>query len=82
MKYKIEMLKKRLKNLIKLYNNGKYPVKVMILGFGNLKIDSREELLGRIRELAELTLTSYMPSTETIKNNDGSIIKNYRIKLI
>ena len=82
MKYKIEMLKKRLKNLIKLYNNGKYPVKVMILGFGNLKIDSREELLGRIRELAELTLTSYMPSTETINNNDDSIIQNYRIKHI
>ena len=82
MEYKIETLREKLKSLIKLYNNGKYPIKVRILGFGNLKIDSREELLGRIRELAELTQTNYMPETEIIKNDDGSITKIYRIKLI
>ncbi len=79
---KLESVKNKLRTMIRVYNNGKYPVSLMILGFGTLEVNSREELLGRIREIAELTQTSYMPETETIKNEGGSEDKSYKIKLI
>ena len=77
---KIESLRNRFGSFIKIYNKGVFPVNINMLGFGVLKINSREELLGRITELAELIGESYMPQTKTIKESDGSINKEYNIK--
>jgi len=49
-----EALKKRLRSLIELYIKDEYPINLMILGFGMLKVDSRKKLKGRIDELAQL----------------------------
>jgi hypothetical protein len=47
----------RLKTLIRLFNENKFPFSNMILGFGVTGIDDREECFGRIKELSSILFT-------------------------
>lgn len=76
----INALKERLRSLASFLNKGKYPViNVKILGFGNLNIETQEELLGRIIELS--TITGEVPTfQQTItKDTNGNMIKKLEV---
>lgn len=54
---KYETIKNRLINMLMLYNQYKdsdFPKSFVMLGFGNLNIQSKEELRIRIKELSEI----------------------------
>ena len=57
-------LEKRFKSLVKLFNKDKFPIKVMILGFGSITILSKQECLGRIKELSELVRIGFIIETD------------------
>ena len=51
----IKMLETKLNGYLKVYiDNNKYPVNLQIIGFGNLQIQSNEQLIGMIKELSIL----------------------------
>ncbi len=50
----IEALETRVKSLIKLFNENKFPVTQIMFGFGQLKISDSQECLARILELSDL----------------------------
>lgn len=52
---KFDSLKVRLRTLIRLFNENKFPFSQVMLGFGRLNIDDREECFGRIKELSDIT---------------------------
>jgi len=50
-----KVLEKRLLTLVELYDTQTYyPFSLMIIGYTPLRINSKEELIGRIKELKEL----------------------------
>jgi hypothetical protein len=53
----IMILIERIKSLIRIFNDKKFNSATRIIGFPNLVIMSREELIGRIRELADITFS-------------------------
>ena len=72
-------IQNRLKTLVNLFNsNDKWKQDLIILGFGTLNIDDREECFGRIKELSELTGTQI--KLNKIENQDGQVI-DYKIEL-
>lgn len=50
----IKFIETKIKTMIKLSNDNQFPVSVKILGFGDLKVENQEEIIGRIIELCEL----------------------------
>ena len=50
----LEFISTKIKSMITMFNKGEFPVAPYILGYGELKIDSADECLGRIIELCEL----------------------------
>lgn len=50
----IKFIETKIKTMIKLSNQNEFPVSVKILGFGDLKVENQEEIIGRIIELCEL----------------------------
>lgn len=50
----VEFIKTKIKTMSKLCNDNQFPIKVQILGFGILKVETQEEMVGRIIELSEL----------------------------
>ena len=76
----LKALRNRFGSYVKIYNKNKFPIKVNMLGFGILKIENREALLGRIVELGELIGERYELETETIKASNHSLNKEYKIK--
>ena len=49
------VISERLKNLVELYDTtNKYPFQIRMLGFTILKVKSKEELKGRIKELMDI----------------------------
>jgi hypothetical protein len=51
----IDALISRLKTLVRLFNENKFPFKNIMFGFGELRILNRQECLDRISELVDLT---------------------------
>lgn len=50
----IGFIETKIKTMINLCNENKFPINVQVLGFGILKIEDKEEIVGRIIELCEL----------------------------
>lgn len=50
----LEFIKTKIKTMVTLCNKQEFPISVKILGFGDLKIENQEEIIGRIIELCEL----------------------------
>ena len=50
----LEFISDKIKSMITMFNKGEFPIAPYILGYGELKIDSADECLGRIIELCEL----------------------------
>lgn len=50
----LSFIETKIKTMIRLCNENKFPISVQILGFGALKVESQEEIIGRIIELCEL----------------------------
>ena len=50
----LKAIENRIKSWIDVFNNKKFPIKSMILGFGEFEIKNKEECLSRIKELCEL----------------------------
>lgn len=75
----IEALKNRLKNWIRVLNCREFPLSEQSLGFGKFEIKTEEELIGRIKELAELTGTSIEIMTEETKA-ENKLIKIKRVE--
>jgi len=69
-----EDLKNRLHTLVRLFNENKFPFKNMMLGFGDILIEDREECFGRIKELSNLLFLQ----VKLIKINDG---EDYQIEV-
>ena len=67
----LEALITRTKTLIRLYNENKFPINEIMLGFGRIKIKDKEECLNRIKELCDLTGFQ----VEQVKITDGNEIK-------
>ena len=67
-------LKKKLESLVDFYNMksvNDYPIeKVMFYGFKKCSIETRSELLGRIKELAQLTGAKIQREVEIIKGSE------------
>lgn len=71
----------RLSSLIKIFNDGKFPRNVMVLGFGGLSFKSNDECLGSIKELS-LILGQPLEVEEIFdKNNEGETIARQIIKI-
>jgi len=51
---KEEALKNRLKTWLRIFNEGTFPAKGQMLGFGKFEIQTPQECLMRIFELAEI----------------------------
>lgn len=66
-------LKAKLNTSIKFFNSEEtvYPISEILLGFGKWNIEDRNELLGRIIELAEITFTPI--KINKIKHDNGEI---------
>jgi len=50
----IEFIETLIKTLIRLFNSNDFPNSNYILGLGNMKVENKEECLGRIIMLSEL----------------------------
>ena len=78
-------LKERLNSFIKIFNGEdekfKYQTLFTIFGFGQILIDSKEECLHRIVELAELTGTNLriLQRKEVLENGKENI--EYRVEV-
>ncbi len=66
----VETLTRRLERLIRFFNQGKFQFRVYMLGFGILEIESKEQLLGRIKELSEIIGFKWDMEYRTIKEGD------------
>lgn len=73
-------LKNRLKNWVEILNKKEIPIKAHSLGFGKFTIENQEELIGRIKELAEITNIKITIKT-TIDKLKNQTIKNYEVIL-
>lgn len=50
----LEFIETKIKTMIELCNNNKFPIRKKLYGFGSLNVNSQEEMVGRILELCEL----------------------------
>lgn len=66
----LEAIKTKMKSLTRLYNNSetKYPIEnLKFYGFVGTAVFSREELFGRIRELAEMAGENLVINEQVVK---------------
>lgn len=68
----LEDMRTRFKTLIRLFNEEKFNLNAYILGFGEINIESKEELLGRIKELSEILGENFKIEKTLIKLEDGT----------
>jgi hypothetical protein len=74
----IKALENRIKSLIDIFNKNQFPFGPhMVLGFGNLFIEDREECFGRIKELMDLI--GFQLQLNRITNEKGEVL-GYEIK--
>lgn len=71
----IAALRNRLKNLIELFNENKFPVSSKMLGFGDFVINNKHDCLERIRELSGIIGINFVIETEKVKYSNKVIIK-------
>jgi hypothetical protein len=69
-------LETRLKTLIRLFNENKFPFSNIMLGFGKLSINSLEECYCRILEIADLT-GAQIKETRTIEEGKMEVKLEY-----
>ena len=71
-------LKNRLKTLVSLFNsNDKWNEELLVLGFGKLLIEDREECFGRIKELSQILGVQI----NLIKVSNGEDTVDYQIEV-
>jgi len=75
-------LRARLNSLIRIFNNGKFPVGAMILGFGNTKFGKIDEGLGAIKELALIIKQPIEIIKKVEKDDNGKKKEMIIIKII
>ena len=63
----IEALKSRRETLIRLFNKGQFSFEGMMFGFGKLRIENKDQLLSRIKELDDLLGLQIKIRTEVVK---------------
>lgn len=71
----IEVLDKRIKELIIIFNRSDFPINQKMWGFPKLNIKSKEECEGRIRELCDIIGAEYTKKTEISKIGNKEIQK-------
>lgn len=76
----LNAIENRAINLCKIYNQGKFPFNEIMLGFGKLKIQSKEECLSRIKEICDLIGGQFRVETEEQKDSEGKITKKEVLK--
>lgn len=69
----LKAIETRIKTLIGLFNDNKFPFSAQMLGFGLIGINSQEECRHRIKELSELIGFKWDVQVETIKLSNGHI---------
>lgn len=76
-----DKLKKRLDSIVKIFNNGKFPIQHMILGFGRVRFKSNDECLGAIKELSLIVEQPLEVDEIFDKNDKGETIARQIIKI-
>ena len=72
----LEALKTKLKTSVRFFNEQKdYPFKHKMLGFADWKVESKEELYYRIKELQQLTGMQIKEVKEEIVTSEGTKTK-------
>lgn len=76
----LKSLRQRLKSWIDLFNNKEFPFESQMFGFGKFRIENKEELKNRIKELSELIGENVSYKIEETKMKNGKSIKKEEIK--
>lgn len=76
-----EALETRLNSLISIFNKGKFPINIMILGFGNISFKSNNECMGAIKELSSILEQPLEVEEIFDKNDEGETIAREIIKI-
>ena len=75
-------LKRRLINFVQLYNEERIPFKAKVLDFGDIEVNTKEELYVRIRELRDILGVPIEISLETMKMENGTIQERKIMKVM
>lgn len=68
----LEALNHRMRSLQEIFNDGEFPAKGMMLGFGSFNIWDKRELIARLTELGSITGQQFKLIDAITKNTDGT----------